>query len=241
MDIQQAQQWFDQGQLDDLLEEMNKSFSGRDQIPPDWRKLMAYVLQRKGHFEEAMLHWNVLSVSHPEDAYVFLERGVCKFNLRFKHALEDFDYALQLQPQNAYFHAAKAFVLDKIGRISEAVEHYEISLQLDPENEITLNNLAVTEQKRGNQSKAEEWMRKTDELLKSKGILPASALNSQAESSDPQPELPLNETQISSEEGENSLGLSKNKWHEVRKMMSSRQEFSKFLKEALKLLRNEKK
>ena len=231
MDITKAKIWFEEGRFEEIIRYNENHFPQSTNLPADLRLLQAYSLQKTGKFEEAMQHWNVLSALNPEDAYVYLERGVCKFNLRFKHAMEDFDKAISLQPDNAYFHAAKAFVLDKVGRISEAVYHYELSIKLDPENEITLNNLAVTEQKRGNQSKAEEWMRMTDDLLRSKGLLPEPE---PAVEDQPKEFIPADiiEPTPSVE--------STSKWVEIKKMVSSKEEFVKFLQDALNLLRKKK-
>lgn len=229
MNIERAKIWFEEGRFEEVLQLSRELFPDTDAMTSDWRTLQAYALQKTGKFEEAMQHWNVLSALNPEDAYVYLERGVCKFNLRFKHAMEDIDKAISLEPQNPYFHAAKAFVLDKAGRISEAVYHYEVSLKLDPDNEITLNNLAVTEQKRGNQSKAEEWMRKTDELLRSKGLLPEKQPMTEEVTS---PQIKPTDRPT------DDVAVQKSStWRELKKMLSSRDEFLKFIREAKSLFR----
>ena len=38
--------------------------------------------------------WNKLIAMDASNAEYYNERGVCKFNMRFKHAMQDFDQAI---------------------------------------------------------------------------------------------------------------------------------------------------
>ena len=125
-----------------------------------------------------------------------------------------------LEPQNAYFHSALAYILDKQGRLSEAVTHYKIAIDLEPDNEITINNLAVTEQKRGNISQAETLFKATDDLLIQKGLMPER----------PKPE-PIKK------EIPKAIETPTTKKSELIKMLSSWAGFKAFLKEAFELIR----
>lgn len=214
MDILLAREYYNSNRIDDALE-MAKHYRKAHGFDVAWSELEAFSLQKSGKFEEAMQIWNVLIATEPKAGF-FLERGVCKFNLGFKSALEDFDAALQMDSNNAYFHAAKAYILDKKGRLSEAVEHYTIAINLEPDNEITLNNLAITEQKRGNMSRAEELFRATDSILKDKGLMPERTYNPEPETREIKPE---------------KLTIS----GELKKMLGSRQGFMAFISDAKKL------
>jgi tetratricopeptide (TPR) repeat protein len=178
-------------------------------------EIQSYINQKIGNFELAMEGWNSLIAHVPNEAAYYLERGVCKFNLNFKSAIEDFNQAILLEPQNAYYHSAIAYILDKQGKLSEAVEHYHIAIELEPDNEITINNLAVTEQKRGHISEAENLFKATDDLLIKKGLMP---------------ERPKPQT-IKKEEAEIEKMQSTTKT-ELLKMLSSWAGFKQFLKEA---------
>ncbi|MBR9861275.1 tetratricopeptide repeat protein [bacterium] len=171
--------------------------------------LKAYSYQKLGKFEEAMSVWNILVQREPENGYYFNERGVCKFNLRFKHAIEDFDKAIELEPVNAYFYSCRAYVKDKTGDTEGAVDDYGRAHDLDPEDAIVLNNLGLAEQKLGHTQSARNFFAKSNDLL---GVKTSDAEMPEAPKP---PEITF-----------------KDKWSEVRKMMSSFSEFKKFIREA---------
>ena len=207
-DIVQVQVLMSKGEYTQAIEIVNKCI--KDSGPQkEWVELQSYIYQKLGNFETALEGWNSLIAYLPDEASYYLERGVCKFNLQYKSAIEDFNHAILLEPKNAYFHSALAYILDKHGLLSEAVKHYEIAIDLEPDNEITINNLAVTEQKMGNISKAEELFKATDDLLIQKGLMPER----------PRPETPSTRKL------------------EIIKMISSWAGFKQFLKEALDLFK----
>ncbi|MFY0644257.1 MAG: tetratricopeptide repeat protein [Bacteroidia bacterium] len=170
-----------------------------------WR---AFAFQKSGEFETAMDVWNQLILRLPEAASFYNERGVCKFNLRFKHSLDDFDKAISLEPENPYYWACRAYVRDKLGKTEEAVADYQKAHDLDPEDATILNNLGLAEQKLGYTSRARERFKKSNDLIGFK-----------EEELEPEAETTLEKTGW------------KARWAEVGKMLSSRKEFKKFLKE----------
>ena len=165
----------------------------------------AYALQKSGAFEDAMQVWNQL-ISMDERASFYNERGVCKFNLRFKHSMDDFEKAVELEPENPYFWSCRAYVKDKLGDTEGAVRDYEKAHELDPEDATVLNNLGLAEQKLGYTSKAREFFQKSNELIG------------------------YEEEGLDQEVQEPDLSM-RSKWREMRKMMSSWKEFRQFLRE----------
>ncbi|MDB9883422.1 tetratricopeptide repeat protein, partial [Bacteroidia bacterium] len=121
-------------------------------------------------WEDAMNIWNLLIVASPQNADYYNERGVCKFNLRFKHSIQDFDKAIELEPTNSYFYSCRAYIKDKLGDSEGSVVDYTKALELDPEDAITLNNLGLAEQKIGYTARARERFKDSDDLLGIKTI-----------------------------------------------------------------------
>lgn len=177
-------------------------------------------LQKLGKFEEALECWNALISKKGEVAMYYGERGVCKFNLRFKSAIEDFNRAVELEPKNAFRYSARAYVRDKLGDVQGAIADYHHCLDLDPEDAIALNNLGVSEQKLGNKSKAELLFEKADGLM---GIKPGMNTQQEWKRLDEQAE----------QTGSKLSPAQKRKWiwQEVLQMMSSKEGFRAFLRD----------
>jgi tetratricopeptide (TPR) repeat protein len=132
--------------------------------------LLAFAYQKNKQWEEAMTVWTSLIATYPDAAEYYVERGVCKFNLRFKHAIQDFDQAIALVDDNAYFYSCRAYIRDKMGDSEGAIEDYSYALKLDPEDAIILNNLGLAEQKLGYTARARERFKNSDDLLGVKTI-----------------------------------------------------------------------
>lgn len=134
------------------------------------RPLLAFAYQKSKLWDEAMNTWTTLIALYPDAAEYYVERGVCKFNLRFKHAIQDFDYAIEMVDDNAYFYSCRAYIRDKIGDAEGAIADYSKALELDPEDAIILNNLGLAEQKLGYTARARERFKNSDDLLGIKTI-----------------------------------------------------------------------
>ena len=117
-------------------------------------------LQKLERYEEALGAWNLLLSRDSSNAYFYGERGVCKFHLRYKSALDDLDRAVELEPDDAYHLACRAYIKDKLGDTEGSVEDYRRSVELDPENEVTQNNLGLAEEKLGYTQRARERFKK---------------------------------------------------------------------------------
>lgn len=204
MDLKKAQQAFNSEQYKETLSLIGSNNESTS------LQLKAYAHQKLNEFEQAMECWNVLIQREPNNAQFYNERGVCKFNLRFKHAISDFNKAIELENTNPYFYASRAYVKDKIGDTEGAVEDYSKAHELDPEDAITLNNLGLAEQKLGHTQKARAMFQKSNDLL---GIDLDEGVD----------DTPAKEYKPSLSE----------KIREVRKMLSSKKEFTKFLREAM--------
>lgn len=54
---------------------------------------------------------------------------------RYNDALNSLEKAIEINPNNAQFHAFKGYALLKLGRIDEAKKEYKKSLKIDPNND----------------------------------------------------------------------------------------------------------
>jgi tetratricopeptide (TPR) repeat protein len=176
-------------------------------------RLKAYSYQRTNDYEKAMESWTTLLAQNQKNAEAFAERGVCKLHLGYKSVLDDFNTAVELEPENAYRYACRAFVKDKVGDLDGALIDYNTSLKLDPENEVTHNNVGLLQEKMGYQEHAQAHYKQADSLT---GL-------------DNEIKVPENPTILPTP--------SKNIWGEIRGMFSSKTEFKRFLKEASDLIR----
>jgi tetratricopeptide (TPR) repeat protein len=199
------QSLYSKGEYTKLIEQL-KQTDNADEL-----ELLALSLQKTGAFEQAMDVWTRLITKLPEVASFYNQRGVCKFNLRFKHAMEDLNKAISLEPDNAYHFACRAYIKDKTGDSEGSVEDYRKAHELDPSDAITLNNLGLAEQKLGHTTSARDFFRKSNDLL---GIK-----TSDAEA------LPEQKVEVPSTQA---------KWKEVRKMLSSFNEFKAFWRDLRK-------
>ncbi|MBO6515903.1 MAG: hypothetical protein JJ975_05065 [Bacteroidia bacterium] len=205
---------YQNGDFELCLRDLNK-LSGS--LTQDETMLKAEVLQKLKRYEEAMEIWNVAIANFGDQADFYAERGVCKFHLRFKSSIDDLNKAIELDPENGYRYACRAYVRDKIGDTEGAIEDYTKANELDPGNEITLNNLGLAEEKLGHTKKARDRFRMADELA---GI--DHITNKYFDKDPPKPEpAPAAPRSVKSE---------------LRKMLSSRKEFKLFWNEALKMI-----
>jgi len=207
MQMDQFRKAFSESRFEDFIA-MSRNFEPAETNLIEFLELKGRALQRLDLFEEALGIWNVLISKNEQDADYYNERGVCKFQLRFKSSLDDLDMAVKLDPDNAYHYACRAYIKDKLGNTEGSVEDYRISVSLDPENEVTHNNLGLAEEKLGYTQKAREHMKVADRLAGVKALDPVEPEVEQEEASS------------------NSI------WKELLKMVSSRKEFVNFLKEA---------
>jgi len=78
-------------------------------------------------------------------------------------AIQAFDKAIEIMPQNAYAWGDKALMLDKLGHIDEAIAAFSKSTAFDPANAITWNNKGLTLLKAGYLEQANECFDKAIE------------------------------------------------------------------------------
>ncbi|MCB9261380.1 MAG: tetratricopeptide repeat protein [Flavobacteriales bacterium] len=184
----------------------------------EFTQLKASCYQKTKQYEKAMETWDLAIANFGEQPDFLLERGICKFHLKYKSSLLDMDKAIDLEPNNEYYYACRAYIKDKIGDTEGSVADYQKAHELDPRNEITLNNLGLAEEKLGYTQKARQRFKQADEIA---GIDHITAKYFDIQ----------NTTDTSPK---NSIGK------EIFKMISSKKEFVSFLNEAAALFKLKK-
>ena len=208
-DLQKLTQSYQEGQFETFVK-LSEKFRPQEDHKQSFLEMKGRALQKIGRFEDALGTWNVLLSMHPENAYYYGERGVCKFNLQYKSAIDDISKAIELEPNDGYHYACRAYVKDKLGDTEGCIQDYKRSLELDPDNEVTLNNLGLAEEKLGYTQQARDRFRQADELM---GI---ETIETRQE--------PIAEAK-KPEDRKKAL------WDEVRTMISSPKEFMRFIRE----------
>lgn len=132
----------------------------------DNKKLDSAVTALKaGQFEKALDAFNRLIDDFKDDPDLFGYRGATLLNLNRKHAaLDDFNHAVQLDPNYSYRYASRAFAKDALGDLQGAIADYEIAVKLDPDDAIAHNNLGLLIEKSGNQTAAQKHFSAADDL-----------------------------------------------------------------------------
>jgi tetratricopeptide (TPR) repeat protein len=97
-------------------------------------------------------------------AMVWVNKGNALFNQdKFEKAIEAYDEAIKLDPENAPAWLAKGLALGELERYYEAIEAYDEVLKLDPENAPAWNNKGVIF---GEQDKDNEAIEAYDKAIK---------------------------------------------------------------------------
>lgn len=121
---------------------------------------------KKGEFAEALKHFNLAAEQDPDNANILSDRAVAYFQLKHEElAMIDLNRAQELEPNRGYHYASRGFIKARIGDIDGAIKDYNEALRLDPEDAITLNNLGLLEEQRGNLEMANGFYRKSDKVL----------------------------------------------------------------------------
>ncbi len=74
--------------------------------------------------------------------------------------------AQEIEPQNAYRYASRAYIRDAMGDLEGAIADYQIAIKIDPEDAVAHNNLGMLEEKRGHHQQAKVLYDFADKLAK---------------------------------------------------------------------------
>ena len=76
--------------------------------------------------------------------------GLKKYALgEYENAVEDFDRAIALEPENAGAYVMRAIMKDNLGRFEEAMEDFSLALNIEPDNGEIYVNRGVTRHRFG--------------------------------------------------------------------------------------------
>ena len=164
--------------------------------PTQRRKKAESLYAEKQWAEAAQLFEGLRSEAaaqgQPEDGDLIHDHAVCIFQLgRTKEALQQFDRAVELEPDHPYRYASRAWIRAAMKDVDGAIEDYRKALELDPDDAIALNNLGLLEEQYGMRKSAQERFRRADTLM---GILKDAGVDPPQEA-EPTPTPPRKETE----------------------------------------------
>ena len=99
------------------------------------------------------------------DAWYNKGRSLAKLGQQ-EEAIECFDVAIRLNPENYYSWRNKGYSLDELERHEEAIECCNVAIRLNPENYYSWRNKGDSLKKLGRYIEAEKWFAKFKELNK---------------------------------------------------------------------------
>jgi protein O-GlcNAc transferase len=104
---------------------------------------LGIVYFKKGNFEEALKKFHLSAKHHLNDS-VYISIGDCEYALKnYKKAIENYDLALKINPQNYEIYNAKAATYTATLSFHDAFESCTKSLNIKPLNIKGLSNLGI--------------------------------------------------------------------------------------------------
>lgn len=124
----------------------------------------AQALYQNASFAEASaLYASILEIQ--PKAQLYYEHALCLLRINEKrHALLQLDKALDLDPDNPFRYASRAYVKDALGDTKGAIEDYKACIRIDPEDAIAHNNLGLLYDKLGRKEAAQHHVKQADML-----------------------------------------------------------------------------
>lgn len=143
------------------------------------KRQRAESLYAEGQWKEAERLFADLMAEGQEDGNLLHDHAVCAFQLgRKKEALDELDRAVEIEPENPYRYASRAWIRSAMKDVDGAIADYRKALELDPDDAITLNNLGLLEEQYGMRKAAQERFRRADTLsgiLRDAGVDPPTS------------------------------------------------------------------
>jgi tetratricopeptide (TPR) repeat protein len=164
----QAQERSDLNSAEQLYREALRLVPGRSSIV----KNLAAILLESAKFDEASELCAGHLQSHPEDYAVWTQLGNTQLGIRqFERALENYNTALSLAPDDSETLINAAYALESLGRLRDALVHLNRVITLAPENAAALGN-------RGNiLAKLNRFQDALGDFERSRDIAPASPMS----------------------------------------------------------------
>lgn len=102
----------------------------------------------------------------PNGKEALYERGVVYTNMKkFDLALFDFNKLIELESDNPFFYACRAFIKAGMKDGNGAILDYQMTLKLDPDDAIAHNNLGLLQEQFNYKSEAEKSFERSNEIL----------------------------------------------------------------------------
>ncbi len=117
----------DLNQIDKAYMEFEKAVKINPEHKAAYGK-MAYIERNSGNYDEAIKLYTT-QLKYNEQALYYINRGLIQnYKLNFKSAMEDFNSALLLEPDNAYCHLRLGLIYEKHREFNKALESYDAAI-----------------------------------------------------------------------------------------------------------------
>lgn len=189
----------------------------------------AHLSLKSGKIEEAVVLYSEALILNPGHPDILSDRGVAYLHKNDKdRCFEDFDLALELQPDYAYRYASRAFAKSHFGDLDGAIEDYEKAVELDPDDAVAHNNLGLLYEKMGYFRKAKERFERADKLSKIEDEL--LKMMNEMENDEPK-EVQPPKSNASTDEIESAAQneTQHSSSSELKKIFTSRKQFREFI------------
>ena len=81
-------------------------------------------------------------IENMKNAFDYYRRGFANVELeKYQEAIENFNKAIELDPNSAAFYSARGLVYVELGKHQEAINDYNKAIELDPNCKIAIENL----------------------------------------------------------------------------------------------------
>lgn len=118
--------------------------SKKSESYPDAQFRCGKVFQRKGHHEQAVIHFSNVIKAQPDYVPAYNSRANSLGQLsQFRLALDDLNNAIDLAPINAHIHYNRGSLYSMVGKFQDAIKDYTNALKLDKTHFQSLNNRAI--------------------------------------------------------------------------------------------------
>ncbi|KEO74013.1 tetratricopeptide repeat protein [Anditalea andensis] len=163
-DFDKAIIYYKEGKFQEALDILNNLLANKP-TETDFLLYRGRILSRLGRLEEALTDFDALINIDAQNTNFISDRAVVLHLLKKNdEALRAFDYAIELDGSNPYRYSSRAYFKDRIGDLEGAIADYERAVSIDPEDAVSYNNKGIVEEKLGYKNRAQESLRKADEL-----------------------------------------------------------------------------
>ncbi len=192
----------------------------------------------KQEYQKAIVAYTRAIELDPEQAEFYSDRAVAFFHAdQGRYSLDDMNKARDLEPYKGYRYSSRAFIKDHLGDLDGAIEDYKEAVRIDPEDAIAQNNLGLLEEKKGYKEQSKKRFITADKLADGEKEQIKRGETPDRWKHEEQKENGAERVEGKEEQGPRKIPVQKppkrpgwkDLFREMKKVLSSGEEFKKFL------------